>query len=674
IVEEGNVDEAFVKEQTDLSLLVRLDDGRLLRETDLTGSGRDDQMYFLDASGDIASAPRGTLELGDVDPQLEGSTTVTLADGSLVEVVSAFQIVRERLEEYTPEKASRITGVAPNMIRELASKVVNAKAIHLLQGFSTNKYYHGDLMERSMALLMALTGNFGKKGTGMRGWNSAQLLPSHMLKRRAGLEGFLKFARKAREEEKRLLDEDDTLTEEMVSIETERAEARGSTISDLPPTPFMVPPAFYWYNHAGYKEVWNNPKWNDPTMKRSFDEYMQEALDLGWWEGMQRPAADKPPRVYLGVASSTLRRTRGGFKQLLNNLWPKLDLIVSVDIRMSTTAYFSDIVLPAAGFYEKVDFRFPTMHINFLTFTDQAVKPIGESKSEWEIFTRLSKKIEERAKERGLGDYEDDGGRAYNLRDLYDDFTLHGAFKEHDEEKIADEIVKDTVRVGALPEKTDLKAVREKGIIRFTGLGADAVGLNVATDIKPDQTISPLHWHTERKVPYPTLTRRIQFYIDHPWFLEAGEELPMHKPPPKMGGDYPLRMNSGHQRWSIHSIWTANETLLRTHRGEPLVIMNPQDAKERGVDDGDEVRIFNDFESFHIRTKLSSATRPGVIIIYHAWEPYQYRDWKPYDTVVPGMIKWLHLAGGYGHLNYWRWNWVQQQVDRVVPVEVEKAL
>ncbi len=36
------------------------------------------------------------------------------------------------------------------------------------------------------------------------------------------------------------------------------------------------------------------------------------------------------------------------------------------------------------------------------------------------------------------------------------------------------------------------------------------------------------------------------------------------------------------------------------------------------------------------------------------------------------MIKWLNLPGGYGHLNYWRWNWVQQQVDRAVRVEVEK--
>jgi nitrate reductase alpha subunit len=232
--------------------------------------------------------------------------------------------------------------------------------------------------------------------------------------------------------------------------------------------------------------------------------------------------------------------------------------------------------------------------------------------------------------------------------------------------------VKDTVRVGALPEKTDMKKVREKGIIRFTGLGADAVGVGLATDIRPGETISPLKWHVERKVPYPTFARRIQFYIDHDWFLEAGEELPVHKPPPKMGGDLPLTLTSGHQRWSIHSINVVNETLLRTHRGHPLIIMNPLDAAARGVNDNEEVRVFNDFEEFFIRTKLSSAARPGQVIVYHAWEPYQHRKWKSSDAVVPGMIKWLHLAGGYGHLNYWRWNWVQQQVDRAVRVEVEK--
>ena len=193
------------------------------------------------------------------------------------------------------------------------------------------------------------------------------------------------------------LDKDPTLTDEMVAIEQERDEARLAKLAPLPMSNMLVPPFFYWYWHAGFKDVWNNPAWNDPGMKRTFDEYFREAVAKGWWKDLERPAENSPPQVYLGVACSTLRRTRGGFKILREHLWPKLKLIVSVDLRMSTTAYFSDIVLPAAGYYEKVDFRFPAADIDFLTFTDRAVKPLSESKPEWEIFALLAKKIQERA-------------------------------------------------------------------------------------------------------------------------------------------------------------------------------------------------------------------------------------------------------------------------------------
>ena len=37
------------------------------------------------------------------------------------------------------------------------------------------------------------------------------------------------------------------------------------------------------------------------------------------------------------------------------------------------------------------------------------------------------------------------------------------------------------------------------------------------------------------------------------------------------------------------------------------------------------------------------------------------------------MVKWLHMAAGYGHLNYWRFNWFPQQIDRATPVEMEKV-
>ncbi|NIV45526.1 MAG: hypothetical protein GWN46_01190, partial [Gammaproteobacteria bacterium] len=93
--------------------------------------------------------------------------------------------------------------------------------------------------------------------------------------------------------------------------------------------------------------------------------------------------------------------------------------------------------------------------------------------------------------------------------------------------------------------------------------------------IKPDEVHNPLRWHTEDKVPYDTLVRRAQFYIDHEWFLEAGEELPTHKEPPTHGGaQRRFEMTSGHNRWSIHSMNMTNNIIQNTHRGEPFVFIN----------------------------------------------------------------------------------------------------
>ncbi len=674
VIDEGAYNAEFVKEQTDLPLLVRSDTRRYLRQTDVEGKGREDQLYFWDAkANELARASRKTLDLGDTDPQLEGTFSVKLADGSEVEVQPAFALLREHLEQYTPEHASQTTGTAAGTIRRMAKMVIAAKRIHILQGFNTPKYYHGDLMERGMALLLALTGNFGRQGTGMRGWNSSQLVMANNLKAKPGFEGFMELATNQLDLEKKLHHEDPDLTAEMLAIGVEREEATNSALSPLRMSGMMIPPHFYWYWHAGYKDVWNKREWADTGMKRRFDEYFQEAVDKGWWDGVVQPAQDQTPQVLLGACGNTLRRTRGGAKQLLNHAWPNFKLVVTTDYRMSATGRQSDIFLPAAAYYEKTDFRFPTAHLNFLVFTEKAVEPPGEAKEEWEINWLLAKKIEERAKARGVNTYKDRRGREFKFSGLLDRYSYNGEVGPSEGEKIAEDLIFDTVRAGALPEKTNLNTFRKKGIVRFTHVGIDAVGMNMATDIEKDKTINPLQWHTRDKLPYPTYARRIQFYIDHEWFLEAGEQLPVHKPTPKMGGDFPLTMTSGHQRWSIHSMWVVNQVLARTHRGHPTLCMNPDDMKQRGIADDDTVLVHNDMSSFKVRVKISPSCRPGQVVIYHAWEPYQFPGGKSYDVAIPGLIKWLHLAGGYGHLRYYRWNWVPQQVDRAVSVEVEKT-
>jgi anaerobic selenocysteine-containing dehydrogenase len=165
ILAEGLLDAAFVREQTDLALLVRSDTGRYLRAQDVDG-GREDQLYFFDESKQrIEPAPRGTLRFEGL-PSLSGSSFATLADGRRVEVKPVLALLREKLDrDYTPEQAAAVCGVGAAMIRSLAHKVARKRTCCYI-GFTSAKQFHGDLHERSLLLAMALTGNWGKPGTG----------------------------------------------------------------------------------------------------------------------------------------------------------------------------------------------------------------------------------------------------------------------------------------------------------------------------------------------------------------------------------------------------------------------------------------------------------------------------------------------------------------------------
>ncbi|MCP5087388.1 MAG: nitrate reductase subunit alpha [Rhodobacteraceae bacterium] len=76
----------------------------------------------------------------------------------------------------------------------------------------------------------------------------------------------------------------------------------------------------------------------------------------------------------------------------------KLDLLVTIDFRMSTTAVYSDIVLPTASWYEKNDLNTSDMH-PFIHPLQAAVDPAYESRSDWDIFKTIARKFSEVAPE-----------------------------------------------------------------------------------------------------------------------------------------------------------------------------------------------------------------------------------------------------------------------------------
>jgi len=68
----------------------------------------------------------------------------------------------------------------------------------------------------------------------------------------------------------------------------------------------------------------------------------------------------------------------------------KMDLVVDLNFRMDTSALYSDIILPAATWYEKADLNSTDMH-SFIHPLSKAVPPCWESKSDWQIFQEVAK-------------------------------------------------------------------------------------------------------------------------------------------------------------------------------------------------------------------------------------------------------------------------------------------
>jgi len=149
----------------------------------------------------------------------------------------------------------------------------------------------------------------------------------------------------------------------------------------------------------------------------------------------------------------------------------KMDLVVDLNFRMDSSALYSDIVLPAASWYEKTDLNSTDLH-SFIHPLSQAVAPVWESKSDWDIFRDLARVTSELAK-------------THFSRPRKDIVTLPLA---HD---TADEISQPTIKdwyhgeTEAIPGKTmhklavverDYTRIYEKFITLGEGIRSDGLG------------------------------------------------------------------------------------------------------------------------------------------------------------------------------------------------------
>jgi len=645
IIAERRYDAAYVAEQTDLPLLVRADTGRFLRDADLHPGGSDSTFFVWDAEQrqPVVAPGSGTSERLDgkgVRPDLTYDGPVRVG-GRQVRVRTVFSLLRERLDsEYRPEQVAAISGVAPATIRRFALGFAAAPAALILAQWGQCKFLHGDLAQRAQILLAALTGNLGRAGGGWRagGFFAPEGFALLGMQERLGLVDLAAFAAR----------------DYLDPAESERTFAR-----------YFVPGSIWHQVHGGLDAVSGERRYGDSGAPRPPAEYLREAIEKKWFPVF--PAPGHPPRVILSIFGSVLRHSRNNTR-LLEALWPKVGLTVDVNFRLNETGRWADILLPAAYWYEKTELKYLASFVPYVHLGDRATAPLGEAKPEWEIFALLAAAVAREAQRRNLQPYVDIGGQQRDARRLDEAFTDRGRFGPTAEEQA----LRFVLDYSSVAKGVSLEDLRGAGAVRFRSTGPPGGTAGYFSDYSANEPLVPHRWFVEGKQRWPTLTGRQQFYIDHPWFLECGEALPVHKPPPMAGGDYPLVLSGGHTRWSIHSQWRDQAALLRLQRGEPVVYLNDRDAAARGIRDHDLVRLRNDLGGSILRAKIARSVQPGMVFVYHAWEPLQFREGRSDHAIIPSPFKPTGLVGDYGHLHWAYAHWEPNQVDRDTRVEVER--
>ncbi|WP_343079286.1 nitrate reductase subunit alpha [Ostreiculturibacter nitratireducens] len=339
---------------------------------------------------------------------------------------------------FTPAWAEKITGVQRDRIiqvaREFATNAekTNGKSMIII-GAAMNHWYHMDMNYRAVINMLVMCGCVGQSGGG---W--AHYVGQEKLRPQTGwtaLAFALDWARPPRHMNSTsawYAHTDQWRYETVSSSEILSPTAPDGDYKDLSLIDYNIrAERMGWLPSA--PQLRTNPLEVGKAAKASgktIPEYVAEQLKAGTLE-MSAQDPDAPenwPRNLFVWRSNLLGSSGKGHEYFLKHLlgtdhgvlgkdlgeegrkkpvearWHdkapegKLDLLVTLDFRMSTTAVYSDIVLPTASWYEKDDLNTSDMH-PFIHPLQAAVDPAYESKSDWEIFKAIARKFSEVAPE-----------------------------------------------------------------------------------------------------------------------------------------------------------------------------------------------------------------------------------------------------------------------------------
>ena len=249
-----------------------------------------------------------------------------------------------------------------------------------------------------------------------------------------------------------------------------------------------------------------------------------------------------------------------------------LDYRVVVEQFLTDTAREADLVLPAKSLFEQSDVIGAYWH-SYLQLKQKVIEPPGEVKPESEIYRLLAQR---------LGFEMADPGQLFPVSDQEVDAYLTRALEP-------------------FPEIT-LERLRRGPVL---APGTQEVAFEDLEFPTPSGKIELESSEAARRWGVDSL----------PGYSEPEEfARPTEGKPPR----YPLTFLTPNTKNRIHSQF-QNLAMIRQLGDRPALWMHPDDARARGVEDGDRVRLFNARGELRVPARLDNGTRPGCVWMTNGW-------------------------------------------------------
>jgi molybdopterin-containing oxidoreductase family molybdopterin binding subunit len=286
-------------------------------------------------------------------------------------------------------------------------------------------------------------------------------------------------------------------------------------------------------------------------------------------------------------------------RKVWEDAFGKVDLFVDYEIRMTDTTMWADYVLPDLTVYEKYDLINPAI-FNHIILQEPAIDPIGEGKPP-EVFWR------EIAKRVGLESYFDKSVEEWI--DLYLKSTapeVSGVLQNYQ-----------WINPGTDALPGDVPAIKDaQQPVTFERLKKEkAIRANVPKE----------PYNAFNALDFKTPSGRIAIYCEE--LADLGEAVAKYVDPLIRGPQskkYPLQYYTGRSRFFMQTQFHEIKELATLSGGEPTLRINPKDAEERGIKDGDIVRVYNQRGVVKVKAKLSEALPLGTVHMWFGWRKQDY--------------------------------------------------